>query len=54
MVLFGNSQEIEFMDGKSYEGIGLIPDMLIKNTMEEMEQGIDKTLEAAIDYLVNQ
>ncbi len=32
----------------SYEGIGLIPDILSKNTIEEIEAGQDLTLEAAL------
>ncbi len=35
-------------DGNSYEGIGLAPDIYIKNTIQEMEVGLDKTLEEAI------
>jgi C-terminal processing protease CtpA/Prc len=42
-------QKIEFIDGKTYEGIGLIPDIAIKNTMEEMNAKIDKTLEKALE-----
>lgn len=41
-------QIIEFMDGISYEGVGLIPDILSKNTIEEIEAGQDLTLEAAL------
>lgn len=44
-------QQIEFIDGKSYEGTGLIPDVVVENTMEEMSAGTDKQLETAIDYL---
>ena len=45
------TQQIEFFDGKSYEGIGLIPDILVENTAEEMSAGQDKALEAAINQL---
>ena len=41
-------QIIEVSEGVSFEGIGLIPDILSKNTFEEVEAGQDKTLEAAI------
>lgn len=41
-------QVIEFNDGKTYEGIGMIPDVVVKNTPEEMNAGQDKTLEAAL------
>lgn len=36
-------------DGKSYEGIGLAPDVYVKNTLNEINQGIDRTLQLAID-----
>lgn len=41
-------QEIEFRDGVSYEGPGVPPDVLIENTVEEMNAGQDKALEAAL------
>jgi carboxyl-terminal processing protease len=41
-------QIIEVAEGVSMEGIGLIPDILVKNTIEEIEAGRDKSLEAAI------
>ena len=41
-------QVIEWADGKCYEGIGMPPDIYIKNTMEEINAGQDKTLELAI------
>lgn len=44
-------QKIELYDGKSYEGIGLAPDIYIKNQLSEILQGTDKTLEYAIDQL---
>lgn len=46
-----STQQIEFFDGKSYEGIGLIPDVVVENTAEEMAAGKDKALEAAINHL---
>lgn len=44
-------QNIEFVDGKSYEGIGLIPDRIVENSLEEMSAGKDSQLEAALTYL---
>lgn len=47
-------QIIEFVDGISYEGIGLIPDVVIENTSEEMQNGIDRTLDAALEHFKKQ
>jgi carboxyl-terminal processing protease len=44
-------QKVEFYDGKSYEGVGLAPDVIIKNSLSEINAGVDKTLQAAIDDL---
>ena len=44
-------QKVEFIDGKSYEGTGLPPDITVENTTEEMATGKDKALEAAINHL---
>lgn len=44
-------QKVEMFDGKTYEGIGLAPDFYIKNQIIDINQGIDKTLEYAIDKL---
>jgi len=41
-------QIIEVSEGVSFEGIGLIPDILVKNTIEELEAGQDLTLEEAL------
>ena len=41
-------QKVEAFDGKYYEGIGLIPDHLILNTNQEMENGVDAALEFAM------
>lgn len=38
-------------DGRSYEGIGFPPDVVVKNQPEELEQGIDSALETAISLL---
>lgn len=46
-------QQIQFVDGKSYEGIGLIPDVVVENTFAEMAAGTDKQLETALSYLRN-
>ncbi|MDP2042483.1 MAG: S41 family peptidase [Algoriphagus sp.] len=44
-------QKVEMFDGKSYEGIGLSPDVWVKNEVQEMKQGIDRTLQTAINKL---
>ncbi len=41
------TQKVKLFDGQSYEGIGLMPDIHCVNTQEEVEAGIDKTLERA-------
>jgi carboxyl-terminal processing protease len=44
-------QKVEMFDGKSYEGIGLAPDVFVKNTIAEINSGKDKVLETAIDLM---
>lgn len=44
-------QKTELSDGKSYEGIGIAPDIYSKNLLSEITIGIDKTLQTAIDNL---
>ncbi|MBL7844934.1 MAG: S41 family peptidase [Cyclobacteriaceae bacterium] len=44
-------QKVEMADGKSYEGIGIAPDVYLKNELEEINMAIDRTLEYAIDQL---
>ncbi|MGC9353651.1 MAG: S41 family peptidase [Mariniphaga sp.] len=44
-------QKVELFDGNSYEGIGLAPDILVKNQLSEIESGTDKILQTAIDKL---
>jgi hypothetical protein len=44
-------QKVELYDGKSYEGIGLAPDIYSKNALTDITVGIDETLQTAIDYL---
>lgn len=46
-------QIVEYIDGISYEGVGLIPDIVVENTSAEMENGIDRTLDEAIEYFKN-
>jgi C-terminal processing protease CtpA/Prc len=36
-------------DGKSYEGVGLPPDILMTNEITDVKAGLDRTLEKAID-----
>jgi len=42
-------QKVEMYDGKCYEGIGIEPDLWVKNDLQEMENGIGRTLKTAID-----
>jgi C-terminal processing protease CtpA/Prc len=42
------TQKTEFRNGVNYEGPGIPPDIYVKNTMEEMEFGQDRTLEEAL------
>lgn len=44
-------QKTELSDGKSYEGIGIAPDIYRKNLLSEINAGVDKTLQTAIDKL---
>lgn len=44
-------QKVQMPDGKSYEGIGIAPNIYIKNQIAEIRQGKDKTLEFAVDLL---
>lgn len=41
-------QKVELFDGKTYEGIGLAPDVYFKNKLEDVVQGKDETLEMAV------
>ena len=45
------TQRIRFADGNSYEGIGMIPDEVVKNSRSRLDQGIDDVLNAAIIHL---
>lgn len=44
-------QKVELADGQSMEGIGLAPDIYVKNSPEEMISGNDKVLTTAIQIL---
>ncbi len=38
-------------NGKSLEGVGIAPDVVIRNSPEEIKQGKDRALEYAVHYL---
>ncbi|HEY8400395.1 MAG TPA: S41 family peptidase, partial [Cytophagaceae bacterium] len=42
-------QKVEMFDGKSYEGIGIAPDIYQKNILSEVLAGQDRVLEKAIN-----
>jgi carboxyl-terminal processing protease len=44
-------QQVEMFDGRSYEGRGLAPDVVLRNEAAEVRAGVDRLLEAAIDRL---
>lgn len=44
-------QKVEMFDGKSYEGVGLGPDIWIKNDIHNMRANIDETLQAGIEHI---
>ncbi|MBK6265273.1 S41 family peptidase [Marivirga sp. S37H4] len=44
-------QKVELFDGNSYEGIGLAPDIYSKNSLSDLSNGFDETLQTAIDEL---
>ena len=41
----------KYRNGVDYEGKGMPPDIYMKNTIEEIENGQDKILEAAMNIL---
>lgn len=41
-------------DGSSPECIGITPDIVINNTLSDINEGTDRVLECAVDYLSNQ
>ncbi len=45
------TQKVELSDGESYEGIGLAPDVVVKNTHAEISGGVDKVLESAVELV---
>ncbi len=45
------TQKVELADGKSYEGIGIAPDVYLKNVIDDVNAGVDKVLEYAVDEL---
>ncbi|MBK8831507.1 MAG: hypothetical protein IPN60_11755 [Saprospiraceae bacterium] len=45
------TQKVELSNGQSYEGIGLAPDVEMKNTQEEINAGVDRVLQFAIEEL---
>ncbi|MFO7932794.1 MAG: hypothetical protein R6U78_01825 [Bacteroidales bacterium] len=44
-------RKVELFDGNSDEGIGLAPDIQVKNRVEELSAGVDRVLETAIETL---
>jgi carboxyl-terminal processing protease len=44
-------QKVELFDGHSYEGIGLAPDICVKNLPDELSRGTDRVLETAVEKL---
>jgi carboxyl-terminal processing protease len=45
------TQKVEMFDGKSYEGVGLAPDIAVKNILEDVKIGKDEVLETGISVL---
>ena len=45
------SQQLEYRDGVDYEGTGMPPDIVMKNTLEEINQGQDRVLEEALKLI---
>ena len=43
------TQKVELADGQSYEGIGIAPDVLLRNELHEVLQGTDRVLERAVE-----
>lgn len=44
-------QKVELPDGRTWEGIGLPPDIFIRNELSELLTGTDKVLDTAIELL---
>jgi carboxyl-terminal processing protease len=47
-------QKVELSDGKSYEGIGIAPDIFVKNDISEINAGTDIVLQSAIGKIKSQ
>jgi len=45
------TQRVTYADGNSYEGIGMIPDIVVKNFRSHLDQEVDDVLNAAINEL---
>ena len=45
------TQKVRLADGRSYEGIGIAPDMPVRNNLADLKNGHDAVLEKAIDLL---
>ena len=45
------TQQVLLPDGRSYEGIGIAPDIQVRNDMGELQQGQDRVLERAIQVI---
>jgi carboxyl-terminal processing protease len=45
------TQKVELADGHSYEVIGVAPDVVLKNTIDEINAGVDGVLGYAVDQL---
>jgi len=43
--------DVRAFDGKSYEGLGIAPDVVVKNRKEDLVAGIDRTLKMAIGII---
>jgi carboxyl-terminal processing protease len=44
-------QQVKMFDGRSYEGRGMAPDIVVRNEIVEIRDGVDRLLEAAIERL---
>ena len=47
-------QLVEISEGISYEGTGLPPDLFVRNKADDMDAGVDSTLETAIAWIHSQ
>lgn len=45
------TQKVLLPDGKSYEGIGIVPDVAVRNNLPDLQQGKDAVLDKAIEIL---